>query len=725
MIKNLRKKLFFTTCFAVSVLTSQAQTGLHFDGSDDYILTDLGGVLGNSPRTVEAWVKWSYQSRQALIVEWGGGTPTENGGPRFTFKIQSSKVRIETGGTNNYLDGSTYLNSSWHHVAVTYDPSQENEYKLYVDGNLDAEGNFTGTGTDTQDAANIQLGGRNVNIGATAFSGTIDDVRIWNVARTQSEILADMNNELCDLPAELVAYYKLNEGTANGSNLAITSVVNEVSSTDVNELKNFALSGNAYSNYAAGKVTSGIDTTITSDDVTLTANQVDAVYQWVDVDNANAEIEGATAQDFTPSESGNYAVEITVGDCTEMSVSMSIVLAEPVFNKRTGLHFDGVDDYVQGTSTPVAGSTARTVEAWIRTTKDSRPASDGGDGQSVICDWGYSSSGMRFTFNLLWSNSIRLETAAGGVSGTTPVNDGTWHHVAAVYDPSASPTVKVFVDGAEDASGNPTVNTSTISKIRLGKRVDGAGLFEGDMDEVRVWNIALTEAQIKSRMNVELCGDETGLVIYYPFGEGTPGEDNTGITTLTDKSTTGDDATLNNFALSGTESNWVEGHGLLSLEGTTLTAVQTNTETTPTELVATYQWVDCDNGNAVIDGAIEQTFTPEVSGNYAVEITVDGCVTTSACMAVDVNALGVDENLMGTLKVFPNPTSGTLNVAMNGVYQTVEAQLVSITGKVVGQYQFNNTNGFELNTNNFNSGLYFLKLKADNMDAVTVKVVKM
>ncbi|OMP30096.1 hypothetical protein BKM32_14570 [Mangrovimonas sp. DI 80] len=399
-----------------------------------------------------------------------------------------------------------------------------------------------------------------------------------------------------------------------------------------------------------------------------------------------------------------------------MSETTSFEVPEPVFNKRTGLHFDGVDDYVQGTTIPVSGSAARTVEAWVRTTKNSLPDQEG---QSVICDWGYSSSGQRFTFNLLWNNSIRLETAAGGVSGVTPVNDGAWHHVAAVYDPSASPKVKVYVDGEEDASGNPTVNTSSYSyatKIRLGKRVDGVNFFQGDLDEVRVWNVALTEAQIKNRMNVELCGDEAGLVIYYPFGEGTPGEDNTGITTLTDMSATGDDATLNNFTLSGTESNWVEGHGLISLSETTLTAAQTG---------ATYQWVDCDNGNAVIDGATEQTFTPEVSGNYAVEITLDGCVTTSGCTAVDVNALGIEKNLMETMKVFPNPTSGNLNIALNGVYQTVEAQLVSITGKVVAQYQFNNTNGFELNTNNFNSGLYFLKLKADNMDAVTVKVVKM
>ncbi len=95
-------------------------------------------------------------------------------------------------------------------------------------------------------------------------------------------------------------------------------------------------------------------------------------------------------------------------------------------------------------------------------------------------------------------------------------------------------------------------------------------------------------------------------------------------------------------------------------------------------------------------------------------------------MAVEVESLGVEDTLFAnSLKLYPNPTSGNVNVTLNGVYQTVDAQLVSITGKVVAQYQFSNINEFSLDLNDFNSGLYFLNLKADNLDAATVKVVKM
>ncbi|WP_053991234.1 LamG-like jellyroll fold domain-containing protein [Mangrovimonas sp. TPBH4] len=390
---------------------------------------------------------------------------------------------------------------------------------------------------------------------------------------------------------------------------------------------------------------------------------------------------------------------------------------------QTGLHFDGVDDYVQGTVAPVTGSGDRTVEAWIRTTKDS----DGN--QSVICDWGDSSgSNKRFTFNILWGNTLRLEVTGGGINGTTAVNDGEWHHVAVTYDNGASNRVNLYVDGNLDISGNMNngayAYTGSSVKLRLGMRVLGDNLFEGDMDEVRVWDYALTQEEIQSRMHVELCGDETGLVAYYPFAEGTPGTDNAGMTTANDMSATADIGTLNNFALAGETSNWVEGHGLVSASEGTLTAGQGSSETTPTELVATYQWVDCDNDNTAIEGETAQAFTPETPGNYAVEITVDGCTTTSEC--IEVASLGVEDVLFAnSLKLYPNPTSGDVNVTLNGVYQTIDAQLVSITGKVVAEYQFTNTNEFSIDLNNFNSGLYFLNLKADQLDTATVKVVKM
>lgn len=382
---------------------------------------------------------------------------------------------------------------------------------------------------------------------------------------------------------------------------------------------------------------------------------------------------------------------------------------------QTGLHFDGVNDYVQATTTPVSGNGERTIEAWIKTTKNSLPANSGGDGQSVICDWGTASSGGRSTFNILWNNSIRFETAGGGVSGSTAVNDGLWHHVAVVYDPTEPTTsrIKLYIDGDLDAQGNANVNTGSSVKFKLGARVDGLSFFEGDMDEVRVWDVALTQDELESRMNVELCGYESGLVIYFPFNEGTPGESNSGTTTIYDLSVSEDMGTLHNFALTGDTSNFEEGHGLVSLDNGELTALQDD---------ATYQWVDVDNDNEAIDGATSQSYSPDATGNYAVEITVGSCVITSETIAYD--AMGLEDVLLANMHVYPNPTTDKVQVSLDKTYDNVAVELVSITGQTVAQYQFKNANEFSLDLQKYNTGLYFLKLKAGDLNAVTVKVVK-
>lgn len=52
-----------------------------------------------------------------------------------------------------------------------------------------------------------------------------------------------------------------------------------------------------------------------------------------------------------------------------------------------------------------------------------------------------------------------------------------------------------------------------------------------------------------------------------------------------------------------------------------------------------YQWLDCDNNYAIINGETNQSYTPAVTGNYAVEVTMNGCADTSACFFVDYTGL--------------------------------------------------------------------------------------
>ena len=162
---------------------------------------------------------------------------------------------------------------------------------------------------------------------------------------------------------------------------------------------------------------------------------------------------------------------------------------------------------------------------------------------------------------VLWSNAIRLEVGGNGLSGTIAVNDGNWHHVACVYNPVSATPVELYVDGVLDAAGSLTVptNTGTSVDMRIGQRVDGINHFDGEIDEVRVWNTAKSQIELTANMNNEMCSIPSDLVAYYRFNQGVAAGSNPTETVLIDDSGNGNNGTLTNMALNGATSNWVTG----------------------------------------------------------------------------------------------------------------------------------------------------------------------
>lgn len=262
-----------------------------------------------------------------------------------------------------------------------------------------------------------------------------------------------------------------------------------------------------------------------------------------------------------------------------------------------GLRFDGVDDYVQTTYDGLSGTAPRTVEAWVRTSANANPNNEGI--QQIITDWGTFVTGGRFTFNILWNDAIRLEVGGNGVSGTIPINDNVWHHVAAVYNPDAANEIALYVDGELDTQGNLTValNTVTGVDLRIGRRIDNERDFLGLIDEVRVFDYARTQNEIQATMNSELCGEVDGLVAYYTFNHGEAGQDNTGVTTLVDFSGNDNDGTLQNFLLQTSVSNWMMG--------------------APIDAVTNFSSTEVDSCDPYIWNVTGETF--EESGTYTAE----------------------------------------------------------------------------------------------------------
>ncbi len=126
------------------------------------------------------------------------------------------------------------------------------------------------------------------------------------------------------------------------------------------------------------------------------------------------------------------------------------------------------------------------------------------------------------------------------------------------------------------------------------------------------------------------------------------------------------------------------------------------------ETEAAYQWLDCDNGNAIIPGATEQSFTPSVSGNYAVEITKDGCVETSDCYQVIIT--GIVETSQGLeVTIYPNPFNDKLLISCDC---NIEARyaIYDQLGRLVQTSRIALHGTVEIPTNEIENGIYFISI---------------
>ncbi|WNJ17010.1 LamG-like jellyroll fold domain-containing protein [Pontibacter sp. G13] len=228
------------------------------------------------------------------------------------------------------------------------------------------------------------------------------------------------------------------------------------------------------------------------------------------------------------------------------------------YDSATALDFDGVDDYVSISASEFpSGGDARTVEAWINTT-----------GSGIAFAYGLNPGFNAPSLNMFVSNEGYVSWLTGSAgsdltSSTTLVNDGAWHHVAFTFD---GDTMKIYVDGALEANKAQVLNTQLPANAQ---GTIGAGApnnvgvissyFPGMIDEVKVWDYALSLDDIMSTMDCQLQGTESGLVAYYNFNQGLAGGDNMDVDTLIDNSMNGNTGTLNNFTLNGLVSNWAEG----------------------------------------------------------------------------------------------------------------------------------------------------------------------
>jgi hypothetical protein len=146
----------------------------------------------------------------------------------------------------------------------------------------------------------------------------------------------------------------------------------------------------------------------------------------------------------------------------------------------------------------------------------------------------------------------------------------------------------------------------------------------------------------------------------------------------------------------------------------TITA-KNKTTITATQTGATYQWLNCNTAKSIIAGAINQSYTATVNGNYAVIVTQNGCSDTSVC--VNINSVGLSENKNeNKISIFPNPATTKLTITSETAIK--EIYIYDVLGKLVKQVNLENTNtkSNEIAIDELSEGIYIIQV-VDVFDA--------
>jgi concanavalin A-like lectin/glucanase superfamily protein/Big-like domain-containing protein len=505
---------------SASARTPAADFGLSFDGTDDFVTMGGAPGLGAAQLTLEIWFKrtaagvgtstgtggFTGTLAIPLLTKGRGEAENSNVDMNYFLGINSSTNRLiadfeenntglpgNTPGLNHPVEGTTAITASanalWHHAAATYDGSV---WKLYLDGILETTSAPINQPPRSDSIQHAGIGTAMDSTGARAgfFGGALDEGRIWNYARSQSQLQSTMNDEVTAAPG-LLGRWGMNEGTgtttADSAGSAITGTLGNSTGTRPTWVPG-AFFGNS--------------------GVMLTGSNGTAIGNQQHIKLAGP---GGFATGPNPS---SYTVELW-------------------FN------WNGVVPTGTGLAATGGSTFPSNLSATIPLVTKGRA-----DGETAAQDINYflgidvstpAQPRLGADYEEAQTSATPPGTSPGlnhPVRGVTTITANTWHHAAATWDGSTG-TWNLYLDGVLDASTvvgpNRNANTANTSPAAIGTSYvstgllgssNGPGFLGGRVDEVRIWNVVRTQAQIQSTMSQEVAS-AANLMARYGLNAGT------------------------------------------------------------------------------------------------------------------------------------------------------------------------------------------------------------
>ncbi len=479
-------------------------------GTDRVVVSDASGDFNfTGGFTFEAVVRTTGSTTTAAILAKNG---TGDGEGEYWWRLPGASGGVQRVGLNgNFVSGTNRLNDgAWHHLAVVYDPAAS-EVRLYADYILD--GSLTGVVFDRPVGrpADLHLG--SFIGGGSEFEGDIDLVRISDGALSSDQFVQR------SVPLSPVVQALLpvqgSKGVAPQPRISAT-LRNRDLSVQLNTLRLIVDTQDVTANatkseeattasisYAPGSALANgahTATIIFSDNGSPTTSYTNS---WTFTVISSLTVQALYLFDekapgsVPDTTSGAILDGSGLGRNGTVSNTLAYVAGSPAYGDTSAMQFvPGGSPVIVPDSTGTFNFTPTqsiTMEAVIRTVNIGENSVG-----AIAAKQGASPGEWWWRINATGTQQFWMNDGSGSrnVAGSAPLNDGLWHHVAAIYDAGLQ-ELRLYVDYQLDGSPVTAVYTNGASVIGNGKDLWLGAFqnmdreFEGEMDVVRMTGEAL------------------------------------------------------------------------------------------------------------------------------------------------------------------------------------------------------------------------------------------
>jgi hypothetical protein len=480
---------------------------------------DLGLPATRNPAySVLLWVKGAGVGQSDLRYFCESAVTTGNNNPLYALGTQAGGT---TTGTRIYLRNSTggvlvdttttnaVLDSAWHHIAMVYN---NGAFTFYVDGQTTYTNSYTADATGIWDTTSI--GGIVRAAFGNFFTGSVDDLGVWARALSKDEIQSVMTSSIQTPVPHFAPAFSVNP-SGNSAKLLVGDSFNLKAGVYGTRPMTYQWAKNGTNVDGANSATLSLTNLTASDsgDYTLIASN--------DQGTSTSGVAKVTISAVSPPNITNalvayWPLDTVIGSKTPDLVSgydmtlVNMTAANNVVSGKWGnaMKFDNASHTLlqrvdnPGETLPLYKNPDFSISMWVNgaaNQTDRRIWSEGSTtSNNQLFNLGTAHTGADGTLD----SYIRTDTGATADHKYTTalVFDDTWHNIVYVQRQAGTAvSSSIYVDGVLDpialAPMNPlTLNTTTIGGIL---RSSASSWFSGLIDEVAVWNRALTTDEIQ------------------------------------------------------------------------------------------------------------------------------------------------------------------------------------------------------------------------------------